>query len=95
MVPVGIVGADGRKALEVAAVSLIAKGTELLRPPWHTSLRVEGCSDTPPDVIVVVAFALSVVHAVFVDVASGEIKMHLFGSLTGQEERFGRTWGWI
>ena len=46
-------------------------------------------------VVIVTVFALLVVHAVFVDVASGEIEMHLFGSLTGQEERFGRTWGWI
>jgi hypothetical protein len=33
MVPVGNVGVDGRKALEVAAVSLTAKGMELLRMP--------------------------------------------------------------
>ncbi len=41
MVPVGSVGADGRKALEVAAVSLTAKGMELLRTPWQTSMGVE------------------------------------------------------
>jgi hypothetical protein len=38
MVPVGVVGADGRKALEVAAVSLTAEGMEPLRKPWGTSL---------------------------------------------------------
>ncbi len=32
-VPVGNIGADGRKALEVAAVSLTAKGMYLLRTP--------------------------------------------------------------
>jgi hypothetical protein len=40
MVPVGSIGADGRKALEVAAVSLTAKGMEPLRTPWRTSSRV-------------------------------------------------------
>ena len=34
MMPVGSVGADGRKALEVAAVSLTAKGMEPLKTPW-------------------------------------------------------------
>ncbi len=40
-VPVGIVGADGRKALEVTAVSLTAEGMEPLRTPWQTSLGVD------------------------------------------------------
>ncbi len=41
MVPMGIVGVDERKALEVAAVSLTAKGMELLRTPWRTSSGVD------------------------------------------------------
>jgi hypothetical protein len=40
-VPVDSVGADGRKALEVAAVSLTAKGMEPLRTPLGTSTGVE------------------------------------------------------
>jgi hypothetical protein len=40
-VPVGSVGADGRKALEVAAVSLTAEGMEPLRTPWQSSRGVE------------------------------------------------------
>ncbi len=56
---------------------------------------MEGCSDTPRDVIVVAMFALLVVLAVFVSVAGGKIEMHVFARLTGKKERFGRTWGWI
>ncbi len=44
-VPVGSAGADGRKALNVAAVSLTTRGMELLRMPWWTSSRVDL---TPP-----------------------------------------------
>jgi hypothetical protein len=33
MVPVGIIGAEGRNALEVAAVSLTAKGMNPMRTP--------------------------------------------------------------
>jgi hypothetical protein len=54
---------------------------------------MEGYSHTPCDVIVVPAFALLVVHAVVVDVASGEIEMQVFAPLTGKEKRFERTWG--
>jgi hypothetical protein len=49
----------------------------------------------PCDVIVVAVFVLSVVCAVFVGVASKEIETHMLIPLTGKEERFGRTWGWI
>ncbi len=56
---------------------------------------IGGCSDTPCDVNVVVAFALLVVLAVFVSVASEEIETHVFVPLTGKEDRFGRMWGWI
>jgi hypothetical protein len=45
----------------------------------------------PHDVIVIEVFALSVVCAVFVGVAGGEIEMHMFAPLTGKEERFRRT----
>jgi hypothetical protein len=48
----------------------------------------------PCVVVVVAVFASSVVCAVFVGVASGEIKTHVFAPLTGKEERFRRTWGW-
>ncbi len=56
---------------------------------------MEGCPDTPCVVIVVVVFASLVDCAVFVGVAGGEIETHVFASLTGKEERFGWTWGWI
>jgi hypothetical protein len=57
---------------------------------------MEGRSDTPIVVIVVVVFALLVVGAVFVvGVANGEIETHMFAPLTGKEERSGRMWGWI
>jgi hypothetical protein len=49
----------------------------------------------PRDVIVFAVIALSVVRAVFVGVASGEIEMHMLIFLTGKEERFGRMLGWI
>jgi hypothetical protein len=89
---VGSVGADGRKALEVAAVSLTTKGMEPLRSPWQMSSRVDL---TRLVMSFVAAFALSVVCAVFVGVASGENETHVFAPLTGKEERFRRTWGWI
>jgi hypothetical protein len=56
---------------------------------------MEGYSDMPCVVIVVVVFALPVVRAVFVGVASGEIETQVFAPLTGKEERFRRTRGWI
>jgi hypothetical protein len=56
---------------------------------------VKGCSDTLCSVIVVAIVALSVVCAVYVGVANGEIETHVFAPLTGQEERFGRMWGWF
>ncbi len=56
---------------------------------------MEGCFDRPCDVIIVATFALTVVHAVFVGVADGEIETHVFAPLTCKEERCGRTWGWI
>jgi hypothetical protein len=57
----------------VAAVSLSTKGME------HALMKVmEGCSDMPCVVVVVAGFALSVVCAVFVSVAGGEIKTHVF-----------------
>jgi hypothetical protein len=56
---------------------------------------MEVCSDTPCVVGVVAVFASSVVCAVFVSVASGEIEKHVFAPLTDKEERFSRTWGWI
>jgi hypothetical protein len=56
---------------------------------------MEGYFDRPCDVIVVTAFVSRVVCAVFVGVADGEIETHVFAPLTGKEERFGRTWGWI
>jgi hypothetical protein len=49
----------------------------------------------PCDVIVVAVFASLVVLAVFVGVAGGEIETHMLIPLTGREERFGRTCGWI
>jgi hypothetical protein len=54
-----------------------------------------GQSDASCVVVVVMVFALSVVHAVFVGVAGGEIETHMFAPLTGQEERFRRTRGWF
>ncbi len=56
---------------------------------------IKGCSDMFCGVIVVATFALSVVCAVFVGVANGEIETHVFAPLTGQEERFGRMLGWF
>ena len=56
---------------------------------------MESCSDSPCVVVIVVVFALSVVCAVFVGVAGGEIEMHVFAPLTAKEERFRRTWGLI
>jgi hypothetical protein len=56
---------------------------------------MEGWSDAHHFVIVVAVFALSVVCAIFVDVAGGEIEMHVFNPLTGEEERFRRTKGWF
>ncbi len=56
---------------------------------------MEGCSDTPCVVVVVLVFALLVVCAVFVGVAGGEIETHVFALLTGKEERFRRMWGWL
>jgi hypothetical protein len=56
---------------------------------------IEDCSGMPCHVIVVAAFALLVVCAIFVSVAGGEIETHVFAPLTGKEERFRRTWGWI
>jgi hypothetical protein len=93
MVPVGSVGADGRKTLEVAAVLLTAKGME----PLKDTLAIinGGWIDTPWDVIVVAVFASSVVCAVFVGVAGEEIETHMFILLTGKEERFQRMWGWF
>jgi hypothetical protein len=41
MVPVGIVGAEGRNALEVAAVSLTAKGMNPMRTPCQMSGRID------------------------------------------------------
>jgi hypothetical protein len=46
-------------------------------------------------VAVVAVFALSVVCTIFVGVAGGEIETHVFGPLTGKEERFRRTRGWF
>ncbi len=88
MVPVGSVGADGRKALEVAAVSLTAKGMGLLRTPWQTSTGVELTC-------LVMSSLLQCLHCFFVGVVGGEIETHMLIPLTGKEERFGRTWGWI
>ncbi len=56
---------------------------------------MEGCSDMPCVVVNVMVFVSSVVHAVFVSMAGGEIETHVFAPSTGKEERFGRTWGWI
>jgi hypothetical protein len=56
---------------------------------------MEGCSDMPCVVIVVTVIASLVVCAVFVGVAGGEIEKHVFAPLTGKEERFRRTWGWL
>jgi hypothetical protein len=56
---------------------------------------MEGCFDTPCVAIVVAVFVLLVVCAVFVSLAGGEIETHMFAPLTGKDERFGRTWGWI
>jgi hypothetical protein len=56
---------------------------------------MEGCSDTTCVAVVVAVFASLVVCAVFVGVAGGEIKTRVFAPLTGKEERFRRTRGWI
>jgi hypothetical protein len=56
---------------------------------------MEGCSDTPCVVVVVAVFASSVVCAVFVGVAGGEMEMHMFAPLKVKEKRFRRMWGWI
>jgi hypothetical protein len=56
---------------------------------------MEGWSVAPHVVIVVTMFALLVVCAVFVSVASGEIETHMFAPLTGKEERFRRMRGWF
>jgi hypothetical protein len=46
-------------------------------------------------VIVVAVFVSLVARAIFVGVAGWEIETHAFGPLTGQEERFRRTKGWL
>jgi hypothetical protein len=46
-------------------------------------------------VVIVMVFLLLVVCTIFAGVAGGEIKMHVFGPLTGKEERFGMTRGWF
>jgi hypothetical protein len=56
---------------------------------------MEGCSDTPCVVLVVAVFAFLAVCAVFFSVAGGEFETHVFAPLTGKEERFRRTRGWI
>jgi hypothetical protein len=56
---------------------------------------MEDFSATPCVLVIVAVFALLVVCAVLVGVASGEIETHKFASLTGKEERFVRAWGWI
>jgi hypothetical protein len=90
-VPVGSVRADGSNTLEVAAVSLTTEGMELLRTPWQTSTGVElTCL-----MMSLLLRCLCCWYAVFVGVASGEIEMHMLIPLTGKEERFERTWGWI
>ncbi len=89
---VGSIGADGRKALEVAVVTDRQRYGAIEDALAHV---IKGCSDTPHDFIVVAAFILLIVCAVFVGVAGGEIEPHVFAPLTGQEERFGRMWGWI
>ncbi len=49
----------------------------------------------PCDVIVVAVLVFVVACAVFVGVAGGEIETHMLILMTGKEQRFGRTWGWI
>jgi hypothetical protein len=66
-VPVGTVGAEeGRKVLEVAAVSLTAKGIDI--EDALTNVR-EGRSDVHRFVVIVAVFALLVVCAIHVGVA--------------------------
>ena len=56
---------------------------------------IEGWFVAPCFVIVAMVCVLMVVHAIFVSVASGEIELHVFALLTGKEERFRRTRGWL
>ncbi len=46
-------------------------------------------------VVVVAVFTSLVARAIFVGVASWEIETHMFGLLTGKEERFRRMRGWL
>jgi hypothetical protein len=93
MVPVGIGGVEGKNALEVAAVSLTTKGMVPMRTPCQMSGR--NGLDANCFVFITVVFALLVVCAIFVSVASWEIEMHGFSPLTGQEDRFRRMRGWL
>jgi hypothetical protein len=55
----------------------------------------KGWSDVHHFIVLVAVFASSVACAIFVGGACEDIEMHMFGPLTGQEERFRRTGGWL
>jgi hypothetical protein len=56
---------------------------------------MEGWSDAHCFFVLFAVFVLWVVCAIFVGVAGGEFKTHVFDPLKSEEERFRRMRGWF